>query len=66
MIFTEPCLRKLAKELKFTERTPRKIAVVNLPAAIREECLHGSPSGNDLASQIQTIDIDEFKELKIR
>jgi hypothetical protein len=55
VIFTEPYLLKLAKDLKFTRRTPRKIDVVNLLASICEECLHGSPSCNDLAAHIQTI-----------
>ena len=55
MVFTEPYLLKLAKDLKFAQRTPRKIDVVNLLAAVCEECLHGSPSCNDLASHIQTI-----------
>jgi len=55
MVFTEPYLLKLAKDLKFAQRTPRKIDVVNLLAAVCEECLHRSPSCNDLASHIQTI-----------
>jgi hypothetical protein len=55
VIFTEPYLLKLAKDLKFTRRTPRKIDVVHLLASVCEECIHGSPSCNDLASQIQTI-----------
>jgi len=55
VVFTEPDRLKLAKELNFTKRTPRKIDGVNWLAAVCEECLHGSPSGNDLASQIQTI-----------
>ena len=55
MIFTEPYLLKLAKDLNFTKRSPRKIDVVNLLASLCEECIHGSPSCNDLASHIQTI-----------
>lgn len=55
MVFPEPYLLKLAKDLNFTRRSPRKIDVVNLLASLCEECLHGSPSCNDLASHIQTI-----------
>ena len=55
VIFTEPYLLKLAKDLNFTKRSPRKIDVVNLLASLCEECIHGSPSCNDLASHIQTI-----------
>ena len=55
VVFTEPCLLKLANDVKFTQRTPRKIDGVNLLAALGAECLRGSPSCNDLASQMQTI-----------
>jgi hypothetical protein len=54
VIFTEACLLKLAKDLHFTQRTPRKIDVVHLLAAVCEECIHGPPSCNNLAAQIQT------------
>jgi hypothetical protein len=55
VLFTEPELLQLAKDLKFTRRAPRKIEVVNLLAAVCAECLQGSPSCNDLAAQIQTL-----------
>jgi hypothetical protein len=55
VVFTQPCLRKLAKDLNFTRRSPRKIDVVDLLASVCQECLHGSPSCNDLASHIETI-----------
>lgn len=55
MLFAEADLRQLAKDLKFTQRAPRKIDVVNLLAAVCAECLQGSPSCNDLAAQIQTL-----------
>lgn len=55
MLLPESDLRKLAKDLKFTKRTPRKIDVVNLLASVCAECLQGSPSCNDLAAQIQTL-----------
>ena len=55
VLFAESELRKLAIELKFTKRTPRKIDVVNLLASVCNECLQGSPSCNDLAAQIQTL-----------
>jgi hypothetical protein len=55
VVFTEPYLLQLARGLKFARRPPRKIDVVALLASLCEECLHGSPSCNDLASQIETI-----------
>ena len=55
VLFAEADLRQLAKDLKFTQRAPRKIEVVNLLAAVCAECLQGSPSCNDLAAQIQTL-----------
>ena len=55
VLFAESELLKLAKVLKFTQRTPRKIDVVSLLAAVCAECLQGSPSCNDLAAQIQTL-----------
>jgi hypothetical protein len=55
VLFREADLRQLAKNLKFTKRTPRKIDVINLLAAVCTECLQGSPSCNDLAAQIQTL-----------
>jgi hypothetical protein len=55
VVFTEPYLLKLAKDLHFTRRSPRKIDVVDLLASLCEECLHGSPSCNDLASHIQSV-----------
>lgn len=55
VLFTEPDLLQLAKDLKFTKRAPRKIDVVNLFASLCAECLQGSPSCNDLAAQIQTL-----------
>jgi hypothetical protein len=55
VIFAEADLLKLAKDLKFTKRAPRKIDVVHLFAAVCAECLQGSPSCNDLAAQIQTL-----------
>ncbi|HEY3762747.1 MAG TPA: IS4 family transposase [Verrucomicrobiae bacterium] len=55
MLFRETDLRQLAKNLKFTKRTPRKIDVINLLAAVCTECLQGSPSCNDLAARIQTL-----------
>jgi hypothetical protein len=55
VLFTEPELLKLAKDLKFAKRAPRKIGVVDLFASLCAECLQGSPSCNDLAAQIQTL-----------
>ena len=55
VVFTESHLLQLAKDLNFTRRSPRKIDVVNLLASLCEECLHGSPSCNDLAAHIETI-----------
>jgi len=55
VVFTQPYLLKLAKDLNFTRRSPRKIDVVDLLASLCAECLHRSPSCNDLASQIQAI-----------
>jgi hypothetical protein len=55
VVFTEAHLLKLAQDLNFTRRPPRKIDVVNLLASFCEECLQGSPSCNDLASHIETI-----------
>ena len=55
MLFAEADLRQLAKDLKFTKRSPRKIDVVNLLASVCAECLRGSPSCNDLAAQIQAL-----------
>lgn len=55
VVFTEAHLLKLAQDLNFTRRSPRKIDVVNLLASLCEECLQGSPSCNDLASHIETI-----------
>jgi hypothetical protein len=55
VLVTESDLLKLAKDLKFTKRAPRKIDVVNLLASVCAECLQGSPSCNDLAAQIQTL-----------
>ena len=55
VVFTEAHLLKLAEDLNFTRRSPRKIDVVNLLASLCEECLQGSPSCNDLASHIETI-----------
>jgi hypothetical protein len=55
VLFAEADLLKLAKDLKFTKRAPRKIDVVNLLASVCAECLQGSPSCNDLAAQIQTF-----------
>jgi hypothetical protein len=54
VLFTEADLRQLARDLKFTRRTPRKIDILNLFASLCAECLQGSPSCNDLAAQIQT------------
>src|SRR5580765_8850141 len=55
VLFTEPDLRQLAKDLNFTKRAPRKIDVVDLLASLCAECVHGSPSCNDLAAQLQTL-----------
>lgn len=55
VLFAEADLRQLAKDVKFTQRTPRKIEVVNLLAAVCVACLQGSPSCNDLAAQMQTL-----------
>jgi hypothetical protein len=55
MLFTEPALRQLAKDLHFTKRMPRKIDIVSLFASVCAECLQGSPSCNDLAARIQTL-----------
>jgi hypothetical protein len=55
VLFAESDLRKLAKDLDFTKRAPRKVDVVNLLASVCAECLQGSPSCNDLAAQIQTL-----------
>jgi hypothetical protein len=55
VLFTEPDLIQLAKDLKFTQRAPRKIEVISLLASLCAECLQGSPSCNDLAAQIQTL-----------
>ncbi len=55
VLLAEADLRQLAKEVKFTRRTPRKIEVVSLLASVCAECLQGSPSCNDLAAQIQTL-----------
>ena len=55
VLVAEAELRQLAVDLKFTQRAPRKIDVVNLFAAVCVECLQGSPSCNDLAAQIQTL-----------
>jgi hypothetical protein len=55
VLFAEADLRQLAKDLKFTQRAPRKIDVVDLLASVCAECLQGSPSCNDLAAQIQTL-----------
>ena len=54
VLFAEADLRQLAKDLKFTKRTPRKIDLLSLLASLCTECLQGSPSCNDLAAQIQT------------
>jgi hypothetical protein len=55
ILFTESDLSQLAKDLKFTQRAPRKIDFINLLAAVCAECLQGSPSCNDLAAQMQTL-----------
>jgi hypothetical protein len=55
VVFTQAHLLKLAQDLNFTRRSPRKIDVVNLLASLCEKCLQGSPSCNDLASHIETI-----------
>ncbi len=55
VLFTEPDLLQLAKDLHFTKRMPRKIDVVSLFASVCAECLQGSPSCNDLAARIQTL-----------
>ena len=55
MVFTESHLLKLAKDLNFARRSPRKIDVVDLLDSLCQECIQGSPSCNDLASHIETI-----------
>ena len=55
VLFTETEILQLAKELKFTKRTPRKIGILPLLASLCAECLQVSPSCNDLAAQIQTL-----------
>src|SRR5580693_7642510 len=55
VLFTEPDLLQLAKDLNFTQRAPRKIDILSLLASLCAECLQGSPSCNDLAAQIQTL-----------
>jgi len=55
VLFTGPDLLQLAKDLKFTQRAPRKIDVLSLLAAVCAEGLQGSPSCNDLAAQLQTL-----------
>lgn len=55
ILFTEPDLLQLAKDLHFTKRMPRKIDIVSLFASVCAECLQGSPSCNDLAARIQTL-----------
>jgi hypothetical protein len=55
VLFSQSDLRRLAKDLKFTKRIPRKIEVINLLASVCSQCLQGSPSCNDLAAQIQTL-----------
>lgn len=55
VVFTQAHLLKLAKDLNFARRAPRKIAVIDLLASLCEECLDRSPSCNDLASHIETI-----------
>jgi len=55
VLFTEPDLIQLARDLHFTQRAPRKIDLLSLLASLCTECLQGSPSCNDLAAQIQTL-----------
>ncbi|MGO8763647.1 MAG: IS4 family transposase [Limisphaerales bacterium] len=55
VLFTEPDLIQLAKDLKFTNRAPRKIDIISLLASLCAEALQGSPGCNNLASRIQTL-----------
>jgi hypothetical protein len=52
--FDEHYLLEVARSSNFYKRTPRKIDVCNLLAAICVEGLKGSPSCNDLAANIET------------
>lgn len=52
-IFSEDYLLDLAKASGFLKRTPRKIDASGLLASICAECLHGSPSYNDLAARME-------------
>jgi hypothetical protein len=52
ILFDERYLLDLAQSSNFCKRTPRKIDVCNLTAAICVEALKGSPSYNDLAANI--------------
>ena len=54
ILFDERYLLDLARSSNFYKRTPRKIDVCNLTAAICVEGLKGSPSYNDLAANIET------------
>ena len=53
-IFSEDYLLDLAKTSGFLKRTPRKIDACVLLSSICAECLNGSPSYNDLASNMET------------
>jgi hypothetical protein len=46
----------LAQKAGFTRRKPRKISACSLLASLCEQCLHGSPSCNDLAAHIDASD----------
>jgi hypothetical protein len=52
-IFAEDYLLELAKTSGFLKRTPRKIAAGALLVSLCAECLHGSPSYNDLAASLE-------------
>lgn len=52
--FDEDYLLQVARSSNFYNRTPRKIDVCNLLAALCVEGLKGSPSYNDLAANIET------------
>lgn len=53
-VFDEVCLLELAVSSGFYKRSPRKIDVCNLLAAICAEGVKNSPSCNDLAASIET------------
>jgi len=54
ILFSREYLDQVARETGFVKRACRKISPFNLLASLTEQCLHRSPSYNNLASTIES------------